>query len=49
MIVNRRAVVKIEPYFNRKVIVKTSPALPEMAIVSRLKVSQFMSWLEQSK
>jgi len=49
MIVNRRAVIKIEPYFNRKVIVKTSPALPEKAIVSRLKVSQFMSWLEQSK
>lgn len=47
MIVNRNAVAEIEPYFNRKVIVKLNINLPEQVVVSRLKVSPFMKWLEQ--
>jgi DNA-binding LytR/AlgR family response regulator len=47
MIINRNAVTEIEPFFNRKVIVKTNIPLPEKAIVSRLKVKPFLSWLEK--
>ena len=47
MIVNRKAVKEIEPFFNRKVIVKTTLPLDEKAIVSRLKVTPFMKWIEK--
>jgi DNA-binding LytR/AlgR family response regulator len=47
MIISRKAVKEIEQYFNRKVIVKTTIQIPEKAIVSRLKVSPFLSWLEK--
>jgi len=47
MILNRNAVTEIEPYFHRKVMVKLTVNLPEKVIVSRLKVSSFMKWLEQ--
>ena len=46
MIVNRAAIKDIEPYFNRKVIVNFKFSTPKKAIVSRLKVSAFMDWLE---
>ncbi|OJU52460.1 MAG: hypothetical protein BGN96_07255 [Bacteroidales bacterium 45-6] len=45
-LVNRKAVVEIQPYFNRKVVVKTHVKLPESLVVSRLKVSEFMRWME---
>lgn len=47
MIVNRNAVKDIEPYFNRKVIVNFSFPIPKKAIVSRLKVTPFLDWLER--
>lgn len=47
MIIHRKAVKEIEPYFNRKVIVKTSIPIPKKAIASRLKVSPFLKWLEK--
>jgi two-component system response regulator LytT len=47
MIINRKAIKEIEPYFNRKVIVKMTIPFPEKAIVSRLKVSTFLNWLEK--
>jgi DNA-binding LytR/AlgR family response regulator len=47
MIINRDAVREIVPYFNRKVIVKTAFPIPEKAVVSRLKVTSFLSWLEK--
>jgi len=47
MIVNRKAVKEIEPFFNRKVIVKTNLPLDEKAIVSRLKVTPFIKWIEK--
>ncbi len=46
MIVNRNAIKDIEPFFNRKVIVNFDFSTPKKAIVSRLKVSPFMDWLE---
>jgi DNA-binding LytR/AlgR family response regulator len=45
--VNRKAVVEIQPYFNRKVVVKTTVKLPESLVVSRLKVSEFMKWMAE--
>jgi DNA-binding LytR/AlgR family response regulator len=46
MIINRNAVKEIEEYFNRKVIIKTAIPIEEKIIVSRLKVTPFLSWLE---
>ena len=48
MIVNRNAVVSMQPYFNRKVFVQIKVSIPEKPIVSRLKVSSFKKWLETS-
>lgn len=47
MILNRDAILEIVPYFNRKVVVKLNVNIPEQVIVSRLKVTAFMKWLEQ--
>ncbi|MFA7421665.1 MAG: LytTR family DNA-binding domain-containing protein [Melioribacteraceae bacterium] len=47
MLLNRKAIKEIQPYFNRKVIIKTSLNMNEQIIVSRLKVSDFMKWVEQ--
>ena len=46
MIVNRDAIKEIIPYFNRKVAVEFNFPIPERAIVSRLKVTPFMQWVE---
>ncbi|MEM0999529.1 MAG: LytTR family DNA-binding domain-containing protein [Bacteroidota bacterium] len=46
MLVNREAIREIEPYFNRKVVLALDFALPEKAIVSRLKVTPFTEWLQ---
>ncbi len=46
MMVNRKAVKSIEPYFNRKVVVHLTVPIPEKAIVSRLKVTPFLAWME---
>lgn len=47
MYVNRNAVLSIEPYFNRKVVVHLNIKFPEKLIVSRLKVTEFKNWLER--
>lgn len=47
MLLNRAAIVEIQPYFNRKIIVKTHLKIEEQLIVSRLKVTQFMNWIEK--
>ena len=46
MILNRGAIVDIEPYFNRKVIVNLKSPTREKTIVSRLKVASFLEWVE---
>lgn len=47
MLVNRDAIREIVPYFNRKVIVHLHIQIPNKAVVSRLKVSPFLDWLER--
>ncbi len=47
IILNRKAIKEIQPYMNRKVIVKTDLQTSERLIVSRLKVTSFMKWIEQ--
>ena len=47
VLLNRMAITEIQPYFNRKVIVKTHLKIKEQLIVSRLKVTDFMTWMEQ--
>ncbi|SHJ87936.1 LytR/AlgR family response regulator transcription factor [Epilithonimonas mollis] len=46
MLINRNAVITIQPYFNRKVILELKIEPEEQAIVSRLKVTGFKEWLE---
>lgn len=48
MIVNRKAIKEIEPYFNQKLVLQLSIQTPEQVLVSRLKVAPFLSWLEKS-
>lgn len=48
MLIHRSAIAEIQSYFNRKLIIKTKLAIPEAVIVSRLKVTDFMSWIEQA-
>lgn len=45
-LVNRQAVQEVQPYFNRKMVVKTALKLTEQLVVSRLKVTEFLKWLE---
>ncbi|MCK9207624.1 MAG: LytTR family DNA-binding domain-containing protein [Salinivirgaceae bacterium] len=47
-LINRLAVKEIQPYFNRKVVVKTQFKLDQQLVVSRLKVTDFMNWIEKS-
>lgn len=48
VLLNKNAVKEIQPYFNRKVIIKTDLSIQEQLIVSRLKVTEFLSWIEQA-
>jgi two-component system response regulator LytT len=48
VLLNKKAIKEIQPYFKRKVIVKTDLKIEEQLIVSRLKVTEFMNWIEQS-
>ena len=47
IIINRTAIKEIQPYFNRKVVIKPNITFDEQLIVSRLKVSDFLHWVEQ--
>ncbi|OFY24480.1 MAG: hypothetical protein A2W98_11180 [Bacteroidetes bacterium GWF2_33_38] len=47
MLINRTSITEIQPYFNRKVIIKTHLKINEQLIVSRLKVTDFMNWMEK--
>jgi len=48
VLLNKNAIKEVQPYFNRKVIIKTAVRTNEQLIVSRLKVTEFMNWIEQS-
>ena len=48
MIINRDAVKEIKYYFNRKIIVQAAASsIEQKIIVSRLKVTPFLNWLEK--
>lgn len=47
MLVNRKAVVSFEPYFNRKIVIELQINTDKKVIVSRLKVTKFKEWLKQ--
>ena len=46
MIVNRHAIKEIETYHNQRVVVQLTLPTPEKALVLRLKVPPFFSWIE---
>lgn len=46
MIACHAAIRSIEPYFKRKLVLNFDFSLPEKAIVSRLKVTPFLEWME---
>ena len=46
MLVNRKAIVSFEPYFNRKIVIELKFSTEQKPIVSRLKVTSFKEWLE---
>lgn len=47
MIINRRAITEIEPYHNRKVMVTLNCQPTDQPIVSRLKVTNFLAWVDK--
>jgi two-component system, LytTR family, response regulator LytT len=47
MILNREAILEMEPFFNRRMIVSLKVATHEKPLVSRLKVTAFLDWLER--
>jgi two-component system, LytTR family, response regulator LytT len=47
MIINRKAIKAIEPYFNQRLVVHLTVKIPEPALVPRLKVAPFLSWIEK--
>ncbi len=47
MIINRKAIKEIETYFNQRIVVHLTVPTPEKALVPRLKVSPFLSWVEK--
>lgn len=46
-ILSRDCILEIEPYINSRVLVKTSPASPYEAIISKEKVTPFKKWFEE--
>lgn len=47
MILNRDAILEMEPFFNRRVIVTLRIPTAERPLVSRLKVTPFLEWIEK--
>ena len=46
-IINRNTIQDIEHYFNRRLVLKLQCETPVKIIVSRLKVQDFLLWVEQ--
>ena len=47
MILNRDAILEMEPFFNRRVIVTLKIPTTDRPLVSRLKVTPFLEWIEK--
>lgn len=47
-LVNRKAVKEASQYFNRKMVVNLTVNFPEKIIVGKLKITEFVHWLESN-
>lgn len=47
MILNRDAILEMEPFFNRRVIITLKVPTADRPLVSRLKVTPFLEWVEK--
>jgi two-component system, LytTR family, response regulator LytT len=47
MIVNRQAIKDVQPYANQRIVVHLTVPTTEKAIIPRLKVKAFLSWIEK--
>jgi DNA-binding LytR/AlgR family response regulator len=47
MILNREAILEMEPFFNRRVVVLLKVTTADRPLVSRLKVTSFLEWVEK--
>jgi two-component system, LytTR family, response regulator LytT len=47
MLINRKSIKEIENYFNQRLVVHLTVSIPEKALVPRLKVAPFLSWIEK--
>jgi DNA-binding LytR/AlgR family response regulator len=46
-IINRNAIVNVEHYFSRRLIVRLNVATTENIIVSKVKAAEFLQWMEK--
>ncbi len=46
-IINRKWIEYLEPYFNRRLIIRLTVATPEKIIVSKTRVPVLINWLKQ--
>ncbi|MEN9640758.1 MAG: hypothetical protein RLZZ262_2627 [Bacteroidota bacterium] len=47
MILQINSILRIEPHFNNRLVIETTPPFEEEIIVSRLRVNEFKEWLNQ--
>jgi two-component system, LytTR family, response regulator LytT len=47
MLISRKSIKEIETYFNQRLVVHLTVPIPEKALVPRLKVAPFLSWIEK--
>ncbi len=47
-IINRNAILNIEHYFTRRLVVKLTQPTPESIIVSKARASEFLKWVEKN-
>jgi two-component system LytT family response regulator len=47
-IINRKAIMELENFFNGRLLVRTTPSPREPIIVSKAKATEFKRWLERS-
>jgi DNA-binding LytR/AlgR family response regulator len=45
-IINREAIQNVQHYFNRRLCIVTSCPTPERIIISKVKATEFLQWME---
>jgi len=46
-IINRNAIINVEHYFSRRLIVRLNSTTPENIIISKVKAAEFLQWMEK--